>query len=86
MWRPCQGWRGGRRCSMLLKVPPSERTKGGLVSRGTSTAPASDELVWLQFFAASVSCGHHWVDAPARTSPDSHNYLFCLLFIDEVLK
>lgn len=24
MWRPCQGWREGRRCLMLLRVLPSE--------------------------------------------------------------
>lgn len=57
MWRPCLGWRGGRRCSMLLRVPPSEMA-GSLVLRLNSTiawsAFQSDALIRMYTPAKEV--------------------------------
>lgn len=36
MWKPCQGWREGRRCLMLLKVLRSEARRRAGVSSVTS--------------------------------------------------
>lgn len=42
MWRPCLGWREGRRCSMLLRVRPSEAM--GWCHVSDITPPASELL------------------------------------------